>query len=54
MVYVLAGFSRDFAPLAYAAIALLTVCVVAKAWLAYVLLVRNCPQRPWKLPTVPA
>lgn len=46
LVYGLSGFSRDFIPLAWAALALLTACVVAKAWLSYVLLVRHCPPLP--------
>ena len=46
MVYALSGFSHDFAPLAWASLVLLTTCVVAKAWLSYVLLVRRCPRLP--------
>jgi hypothetical protein len=46
LVYGLSGFSQEFAPLAWAALALLTTCVVAKAWLSYALLIRHCPRLP--------
>jgi len=42
MVYALSGFSHQFAPLAYAALVVLTVGVMAKAWLSYSLLLSHC------------
>jgi hypothetical protein len=46
LVYGLSGFSHDFASLAWAALVLLTTCVIAKVWLSYALLIRHGPRRP--------
>lgn len=45
-VCALSGFSRQIVPLSYAALIVLTTCVVAKGWLTYVLLAGSCPSRP--------
>ncbi|MEX0679210.1 MAG: hypothetical protein WD063_19195, partial [Pirellulales bacterium] len=44
IVYGLAGFNQDYVHLAWAAVVLLTTCVIAKAWLTYALLVRHGPR----------
>ncbi len=46
LIYCLSGFSDSFANLAWAALVLLTACLIAKAWLSYGLLVRNSPRLP--------
>lgn len=46
IVYGLSAFSHDYASLAWAALVLLTACVIAKVWLSYALLIRHCPRRP--------
>ncbi len=46
LIYTLSGFQTGFVALAWTALALLSACVVAKAWLSYGLLVRYCPELP--------
>ncbi len=46
IVFGLSGFRHDFVSLAWAALVVLTMCVIAKAWLTYVLLVRHCRRLP--------
>jgi hypothetical protein len=41
VVYALSGFSRDILAMSYAALVVLTACVVAKGWLSYVVLARR-------------
>jgi hypothetical protein len=46
IVYGLSGFRHDFVSLACAALVVLTMCVIAKSWLTYVLLVRHGRRLP--------
>lgn len=46
LVYAVSGFQHDATSLAWAVVAVLTLCVFAKAGITYALLVRHCPRLP--------